>query len=364
MSAEKQLLNTAINAKNSAVAKATSQQDKANKYSVQQLMYPLDLMSEQYGGNYAVFYINAAMDSKLNPNNQQMALDPAIEKRDRPDIVAKPTSTSSLTGSSAVINTLTGLIGGSILGKGLKGAVTGAAVANLPTVGVAVAGSTAPNTTRSSRRTVTTIALHVPNQLSVRYNMTWTEEDTATFSMAEEGVSQVLNALGKRSKSAVEGAVMSGADMITHKTLTGSQGGALSAKLGIAANPKKEQVFKGLDFRNFTFDYQFYPRSEKEAESVLKIVKQFKYHMHPEFKSANHFVWIYPSEFDIAYYHNGKENESLHKHTSCVLQDMNVNYTPNGSFNTFPNGMPTQINMQLTFRELILLNKDSIEKGL
>lgn len=357
---------------------------KDNKYNHESMMYPSDLMSEQYGGNYAVFYINISLASKLTVNEQSYALDPSIEARDRPSIVAKPVSANALTGASAVLNTLSnsGKIAGATAaafvaaraggaGKGLAalaglGAGGGAtALANIPTIGVAIAGTAAPRTTRSTKRTAATIALHVPNQLSVRYSMSWSDEETTNFSMADEGVQQVLNALGKKSKSATEGAVESGADMIINKTLSkGPQGAALSQKLGIAANPKKEQVFKGLDFRTFQFDYQFYPRSSKEAEQVLKIIKQFKYHMHPEFKSANQFVWIYPSEFDIVYYNNGQENESLHRHTSCVLTEMNVNYTPNGSFTTFENGMPTQINMQLTFRELLLLSKEQIEKGL
>jgi hypothetical protein len=43
---------------------------------------------------------------------------------------------------------------------------------------------------------------------------------------------------------------------------------------------------------------------------------------------------------------------------------MNVNYTPNGQFNSFDNGMPTQINITLSFRELSLLTKDKIKDGL
>jgi hypothetical protein len=138
----------------------------------------------------------------------------------------------------------------------------------------------------------------------------------------------------------------------------------MSAATGLAANPKKEQVFKGVDFRTFSFDYQFFPRSEPEAANVLNIIKQFKYHMHPEFKDANNFLYIYPSEFDISYYQNGEENMNIHRHTSCVLQEMTVNYTPNGAFTTFPNGMPTQINVTLGFRELALLTKDKVEDGL
>jgi hypothetical protein len=43
---------------------------------------------------------------------------------------------------------------------------------------------------------------------------------------------------------------------------------------------------------------------------------------------------------------------------------MNVNYTPNGQFNTFENGMPTQINITLQFKELALLTKDKVKEGL
>ena len=84
--------------------------------------------------------------------------------------------------------------------------------------------------------------------------------------------------------------------------------------------------------------------------------------MHPEFKSENAFLYIYPSEFDVTYYKGGTENLNIHRHTSCVLTEVNVNYTPNGVFSTFDNGMPTQITLSLTFKELQLLSKETIEK--
>ena len=43
---------------------------------------------------------------------------------------------------------------------------------------------------------------------------------------------------------------------------------------------------------------------------------------------------------------------------------MSVNYTPNGAFTTFDNGMPTQINVTMMFQELALLTKDKISEGL
>ena len=43
---------------------------------------------------------------------------------------------------------------------------------------------------------------------------------------------------------------------------------------------------------------------------------------------------------------------------------MNVNYTPQGQFNAFADGTPMQINVDMTFLELALLTKDSIDKGM
>jgi hypothetical protein len=85
--------------------------------------------------------------------------------------------------------------------------------------------------------------------------------------------------------------------------------------------------------------------------------------MHPEYKDSNNFLFIYPSEFDITYYTNGQENLNLNRHTSCVLTDMNVNYTPNQMFTSFADGMPTHIEITLTFKEMAILTKKEIDLG-
>jgi hypothetical protein len=131
----------------------------------------------------------------------------------------------------------------------------------------------------------------------------------------------------------------------------------------VAANPKKEQIFNGVKYRDFSLNYKFYPRSAEEANNVREIIKTFKLHMHPEFKDAFNFLYIYPSEFDIFYYNNGVENLNLHRHTSVVLTDLSVTYAPNGLYSAFDDGMPTQINIEMSFRELALLTKDNILDG-
>ena len=323
-----------------------------NKYSIDQFSYPNDLMSAVYGGNYAIFYINVAVESFLNVAGTTYELDKNTEPRMRGDLVAKNLTRNQL----AVAEGISTAVGGTLTGSGpdlkASGLAAGAAT---------VAGVFAPDASRSQRRMKTAIALHVPNQLSVRYGMQWSEEDTLLLQAASDGVQQALSRQGATGKLTGVGAA--GVSALAAVGLQKTSGGVSSA-LGIAANPKKEQTFKGVDFRKFTFDYQFYPRSADEAKNVLNIIQQFKLHMHPEFKSDLNYLWIYPSEFDIIYYTNGVENLNLHRHTSCVLEEMSVNYTPNGNFNTFANGMPTQINITLGFRELQILSRETVMGGL
>lgn len=331
-----------------------------NTYQVNSHSYPSDLMASdgRYGGNYVIFYINIAVDSKLAKSLTNNDFVNDIPARDRGDLIAQNMDRGQLFASQTAL-----IGGGAVLGKVLgvgTGATAGGAVA--ATVGAGAVASVAASASRQQRRLKTAIALHVPNQLSIRYGMQWSEDDTFALAAAGTAATELAKAVeSKDAKNLSEPAKAIVANLALSK---GPNAGALSAATGLAANPRKEQVFKGVDFRTFQFDYQFFPRDEKEAENVLRIIEEFKYHMHPEFKDNNNFLYIYPSEFDISYYQAGGENLNLHRHTSCVLTEMNINYTPNGTFTTFPNGMPTQINVTMNFRELALLTKDKIKDGL
>jgi hypothetical protein len=335
----------------------------SDKYAVDMYSYPNDLISNTgtYGGNYAIFYINVQVDSKLGRTLKESEFVNDLTPRDRGDLIAQNLTEGKL------LATNLGLIGGgAILGKALGvGSVTGPA-AGLAAVGAGATAKVAATASRAQRRLKTAIALHVPNQLQIRYGMQWGEQDTGVLAMGaaalDQGTEVAKALMGKSNNKDVGG--LAGAIATNLALSKGPFAAANSAATGLAANPKKEQVFSGVDFRTFQVEYQFFPRSAAEAENVQRIIKQFKYHMHPEFKDSNNFVYIYPSEFDIFYYQNGKENLNLHRHTSCVLTEMSINYTPNGAFTTFDNGMPTQINVQMSFRELALLTKDKIEDGL
>lgn len=337
----------------------------ADMYDIDNYSYPQDLMADdaRYGGNYAIFYINVSVDSKLITRDSAATVEDNTP-RDRGDLIGMGLSKKELAAANVGAGAVEGAIAGGLLTGEVKGAASGAVKGGA--VGGVVGGVVAinaPDAQRGQKRLKTAIALHIPNNLSINYGVEWSEEDTGALAMAGAVGGEVMKAIQSKGKdSDVTG---TGAAILTNLALSkGPQGAANSVATGMAANPKKEQVFKGVHFRTFSFDYKFFPRNSDEAQNVLNIIKQFKIHMHPEFKDSNNFVYIYPSEFDIFYYANGSENLNIHRHTSCVLTDLSVNYTPNGQFNTFPDGMPTQIDITLGFRELALLTKDKVMDGL
>jgi len=349
------------------------------KYDINNYSYPSDLYAPngQYGGNYAIFYINVSTDSKLLKEDMvQTVAD--YTPNDRGDLVGMGLTAAQLATAGGVVGVVEGSIAGGLFAGGTKGGVDANGKKTMSPaakggiigggVGAAVGAIVGSQGNRSQKRLKTAIALHIPNNLSVNYSVTWSEEDTGALALAAGAVQQgweVAKGLSPGGNSNNTDVTGVGAAILTNLALSkGPNQAGNSVASGLAANPKKEQVFKGVNFRTFSFDYKFFPRNWNEAQNVRNIIDQFKYHMHPEFKDSNNFVYIYPSEFDIFYYQNGEENLNLHRHTSCVLTDMSINYTPNGMFSTFPDGSPTQIDVTLTFRELALLTKDKVKDGL
>jgi hypothetical protein len=352
-----------------------------SQYAIGQYQYPADLFRNNtvYGGNYVIFYINVAEDSRVIKESSEPTMDPSqVPARLRGDLVGQDYNSAQAVAGAGGANVIenggavgAGAVAGAVAGakKGIvgviKGGITGAAAAGGAkfATGAAAAGivsiAAGGKMARQQKRLQKAIALHIPNKLNISYKMDWEAESTAAFQMAATVGTEVLKAIVPGVGSNLSGAAGSAA---TSLALSKSdQGAALSAASGLAANPKKENLFKQVEFRSFSFDYQFFPRNPEEAQNIRNIIKEFKLHMHPEYKDSNNFLFIYPSEFDIFYYNSGKENLNLHRHTSCVLTDLSVDYTPNSQFTSFRDGMPTQINISMTFKELAILTKKEIE---
>lgn len=362
-----------------------------NKYSISNHSYPNDIegRQEEYGNNYAMFYINVSEDSKLSRTGSDELFVKDIPPRDQGELAAsvQRNGNGSLYAIGGSIASGLGLFGAgasaggataNFLGGSSKAVKTAEFIGGTTTLGAATTGvaSSTPNFNNQTRRLKTAIKLHMPNFMSTRYSVSYEEKDMLAAGLAGAAIEGGVGL----AKAFSEGGLDNVGDSLSNKsnelssaisaaTLQASQkagiGGDVISKLGrIAPNPRREQIFRSVDFRTFQFQYDFYPRSPEEAKNVENIIYQFKYHMHPEYKDSNGFLYIYPSEFDIYYYHGSAENRHVNRHTSCVLTELTVNYAPQGQFTAFKDGMPTQINISMTFKELAPLTKERIEDGL
>lgn len=362
----------------------------ASKYNIENLHYPIDLFSnapssvskanksdffnQQYL-NYVVFYINVSDQSRVFTDGKAEVVGD-VDKSDQNTIQGKQASVASAATAAGVGGAAVGTVAGTAEGasknagalgpkgggtatflKGTLGYAGGGAVKGAAVSGGAVAAggaslnlATGVSATNKIKRLKTAIALHVPNEVSVGYRATYGEEELgAIFGAAgEAATNQNQGNFG----AGVQGAVMKGMEVNPAK-------GLLSALYKAAPNPRKEQLFKSMEFRRFSFNYQFAPRSRAEAENVQRIINTFKFYMHPEFQNnVNKMLYLFPSEFDIVYYYGDAEHPHLNKISTCVLTDLQVNYSPNGQFATFADGMPAQINVQMSFLELEVLTKE------
>lgn len=157
--------------------------------------------------------------------------------------------------------------------------------------------------------------------------------------------------------------VLNGASMMSQGLGTWLGAGAEASKLlGLPLNPKVEVIFNNIFQRTFQYEFLFAPTSEQEAQDLKEIIKFIRMHAAPE-RGYKNIVWNAPNTFDIQFLHNGKENEQVIKIDECVCEQVDVDYSPGGAWQTFRNGFPVQVRMQLKFREREPNDRGIIEKG-
>jgi hypothetical protein len=216
----------------------------------------------------------------------------------------------------------------------------------------------------------------MPDTLAFDYAQSYSDLSvTADLGNVGLGVSAAASIYDQR-KSGVSNQIKNAAPFAAEfaKNKLGSSGGktlfsALTAATGgaLAVNPQLELIYQGTGFRSFRFSFMFYPRSKKEAEEVLGIIDSFTFHQAPEVLSSSFGRYLVPpSEFDIKFYCNGKENPNIPKMTTSVLTGISVDYAPSGfaSYETLlmepergGTGMPVAIRMDLSFKETQIITK-------
>jgi hypothetical protein len=242
---------------------------------------------------------------------------------------------------------------------------------------------------RKTQLTTDAIALYMPDTLLFQYNQSYDEMKPGNSIAGQVGTAiedYINNPQGSQAAAALGGlgsaAGIAAIEAVQQKTKAGkflaNQDVAKVAAykaIGGVLNPMLELIYQSPRFREFQFDFTFYPRDEKEALNVQNIIERLRYHQAPDLPTLNgassSAILIPPSEFDIKFYYGGSQNPNLDTIGTCVLTGINVNYAPNGfqayelPTNSNPTlggtGMPVAINLQLNFRETVILTKKDFD---
>jgi hypothetical protein len=279
-------------------------------------------------------------------------------------------STATQFGIPTSISGIAGSIGGSAVQQATQNTLgaTGDFVGGFSKEILNSIGSLDGGFLRTIQRSTDTIAIYMPDTLSFSYAQGYSNPSLSS-DMLMKGAAAASSVLDSPSEGG--GNI---ANILTRTALGafGETGRALfAAGAGLVQNPMIEVIYSSPALRKFQFSFMFYPRSEAEALQVQKIIEKLRFHQAPEIKSSSGgFFLVPPSEFDIKFMYNGYENPNIDKVSTCVLENINVNYVGGpGGFSAYEvqgenvprlgkTGMPLAIAMSLSFMETQIITKE------
>ena len=218
----------------------------------------------------------------------------------------------------------------------------------------------------SSGRTIGTVTLPIPGGISDANACDWGDDRMGPLKLAAAGI-----ALGALDASATSGGGIGGQlgdlknQIVTNNkdmqqligqtaaaAAIGSNENALFSRTqGTILNPNLELIFNGPSLRPFTFQFKMSPRSKKEADEIVKIIRFFKQGMAPIREESRLFLKT-PHTFKIKYVQLGEESKFLNKFKECALLSCSIQYTPEGNYAPYEDGAMSSYQMSLQFKEL------------
>jgi hypothetical protein len=358
------------------------------QYALNTFRYPEDLSSSDKG-HYMV----------ININEQRLTSYPGVTANQTPTaILNNRTFGGYVAGTGNILQTVgngvqqAGSFGGYIanellnvsginnLVQSLKGTIFGSALVGAASESLGIVADVGKGlqtgSIRAQKRITDTVALYMPDTLVFDENQSYSDVESGGtgLAMATAMAGSTVDLYNKTGGvgEAFGKQLARNASPFIASILAKEAGGlgqiAFSQAFGVVQNPMLELLYSKPSFRTFRFEFMFYPRSEKEGKGVQDIIERLRFHQAPEVAQGGTggFFMVPPSEFDISFYYNGKENPNIPKISTCVLTQFSVDYAPNG-FSAYEvpgeaatkggTGMPVAIRLSLQFKETEIVTK-------
>ena len=353
----------------------------SNQQSTNLLKYPIDLGDKADRGHYMVFYIKKQQNGVNNKNLEEPE---QVGKYGPLPLVGESTNFSTAV-KNIVPQTATGIVsqivntifGSSPVGQTYQNNSVATEKILLNSIKKKQGAAAFLSEQRKTILTKDTIALYMPDTLMYSYNQSY-----ESLSPGKNPLGQIAAQLGSTggedSEKLLKSMGMTSAAVaalkLQQKFTSDFTKIATYKALGGVVNPMLEVIYSSPAFRQFRFDFSFFPRSKTEALMVQNIIERLRFHQAPDLvEKSSVSLLVPPSEFDIRFYYAGSINPNIDSIGNCVLTSIDVNYAPNG-FQSYEmpgegspswggTGMPVEIQLSLNFQETIILTKGDYAFG-
>ena len=229
------------------------------------------------------------------------------------------------------------------------------------------------------------VVLYMPEDISTGYKANWSgkafsnlgRDALSTFGSTDFGqfVQNALNFTGDAASMAVhntgEKTIAGVVSKITGEQISNND--IFGGLRGVILNPNVELLFGGTDLRNFQLSYKLVPRNDKEAAIIKDIVDVFRRAMLPRFtdgsdiallgipnkNDANNFIKV-PNVCKVSFMKGGTLNEFVPQYKMCAITQVDVNYTPDGTYATYGDGHMVAIGLNISFQETKLIFAEEV----
>lgn len=232
------------------------------------------------------------------------------------------------------------------------------------------------------------IILYMPEDISTGFKANWTGKNFSNIGagiLRTAGGTDLMAKLKSFGETANEGldrfTTIAGAQIISGaiSKITGesvSLDDIFSSTRGVILNPNTELLFTGLDLRNFTLTFKLVPRNATEANQIEEIIRTFKKAMLPYANSGAEalkesfdekgyqagFIKV-PDLTKVTFMRGSDLNKNVPQFKMCALTQVDVNYTPDGTYATTRDGRMVAYQMSLNFQETKLIFREDVEAG-
>jgi hypothetical protein len=384
-----------------------------NKKGVQMFQYPKDLGNDPSRMHIVQFSIRNVLPRKFDLGVEESLDNTAASIS---SAVSSPLSTISSAAQSAYSSAkeTVGYLSSTSLGSIYASTKNGAGNIAAKIGGITnkeVKATLSPKKTKNAA----VINLYMPDTLSMSYNHEYGELNLADVGggilqagQAAAGVAKsVMEGYSKGGVSGAFGALGQSENLADATTALSALGGNTGKDLNDlflktqakALNPQIQLLYRGVGLRQFTMEFVFTPKSKEEADQVTAIINTFNYAASPTISGTGGMYFVPPSEFEIKFLmaktgnfsalssmlqkagnsiipgldlgnsaanylggNQGTENDRLFKIGSCILENITVDYAPNG-WAAHENGAPVQTRLTLGFKELDIIDRNRLKAG-